>query len=189
MGCLIVFCDACVLYPAPVRDLLMELALQDLFQPKWSNRIHEEWIGNLLKNRIDLTRAKLENTKNLMNEAILDCLVEGFEKLEENLNLPDTNDNHVLAAAIQSKATLIITYNLKDFPCSILGSYGIKAIHPDDFFCELIKKDAMRFILAIKNCHVKLKNPKQDLESYLSNLKEKSLLVKTIDFLLNNIAL
>ncbi len=34
--------DACVLYPAPLRDLLMELALSDLYRAKWSNRIHDE---------------------------------------------------------------------------------------------------------------------------------------------------
>ena len=34
--------DACVLYPAPLRDLLMELALSELYRAKWSNRIHDE---------------------------------------------------------------------------------------------------------------------------------------------------
>ena len=36
--------DACVLYPAPVRDLLMQLALTDLFKAQWTDQIHEEWI-------------------------------------------------------------------------------------------------------------------------------------------------
>lgn len=48
--------DACVLYPAPLRDLLMHLALTGLFKAKWTNEIHEEWIRNLLKQRSDLTR-------------------------------------------------------------------------------------------------------------------------------------
>lgn len=29
--------DACVLYPAPLRDLLMRLALTDRFRARWSN--------------------------------------------------------------------------------------------------------------------------------------------------------
>jgi hypothetical protein len=45
--------DACVLYPAPLRDLLMELALTDLFRARWSEEIHKEWIRNVLKNRPD----------------------------------------------------------------------------------------------------------------------------------------
>lgn len=48
--------DACVLYPAPLRDLLMHLALSDLFRAKWTNEIHDEWIRNVLKDRPDLTR-------------------------------------------------------------------------------------------------------------------------------------
>ena len=36
--------DACVLYPAPLRDLLMHLALTDLFRARWTEAIHEEWM-------------------------------------------------------------------------------------------------------------------------------------------------
>jgi len=44
MSNFIVVYDACVLYPAPLRDLLMYLALTDLFRAKWTDTIHEEWI-------------------------------------------------------------------------------------------------------------------------------------------------
>jgi hypothetical protein len=43
--------DACVLYPAPLRDLLMHLALTDLYRAKWTDAIHEEWMRNVLKDR------------------------------------------------------------------------------------------------------------------------------------------
>jgi hypothetical protein len=46
--------DACVLYPAPLRDLLMRLALTDLYRARWSVQIHEEWIAAVLRNRPDL---------------------------------------------------------------------------------------------------------------------------------------
>ena len=39
---------ACVLYPAPLRDLLMRLALTDLCRARWSDQIHEEWITAVL---------------------------------------------------------------------------------------------------------------------------------------------
>lgn len=69
--------DACVLYPAPLRDFLMELALTDLFKARWTDEIHDEWIRNVLKNRSDLTIEKLTRTKNRMNTAVRDCLVTG----------------------------------------------------------------------------------------------------------------
>lgn len=50
-----VLVDACVLYPAPLRDLVMHLALTDLFRARWTDRIHEEWMRNLLDARPDLT--------------------------------------------------------------------------------------------------------------------------------------
>ena len=39
----VVLYDACVLYPAPLRDLLMRLTLTDLFQARWTDQIHDEW--------------------------------------------------------------------------------------------------------------------------------------------------
>ena len=51
MSRLVVVYDACVLYSAPLRDLLMQLALSDLFRAKWSHHIHEEWIKAVLKNK------------------------------------------------------------------------------------------------------------------------------------------
>ena len=41
--------DACVLYPAPLRDFLMRLALTDLYRARWTDMIHDEWTHNVLK--------------------------------------------------------------------------------------------------------------------------------------------
>ena len=59
--------DACILYSAPLRDLLMQLALTDLFRARWTEQIHNEWMRNVLKNRPDLTLEQLTRTKELMN--------------------------------------------------------------------------------------------------------------------------
>ncbi len=71
--------DSCVLYPAPLRDLLMHLALTDLFQAKWTDTIHQEWMKNVLANRPELTLYQLQHTRDLMN--MHDCLVTGHEVL------------------------------------------------------------------------------------------------------------
>lgn len=67
MANFIVIYDSCVLYPAPLRDLLMRLALTDLYQAKWTRDIHCEWIRNLLKNRSDLTEERLQLTQAKMD--------------------------------------------------------------------------------------------------------------------------
>ncbi len=118
--------DASVLYSAPMRDLLMNLALTELFRARWTEAIHEEWIGSLLKNRSDLKRERLESTRDLMNAAVPDCLVKDYEDLIPGLILPDPDDRHVLAAAIRSRADVIVTTNLKDFPIHTLKRYGVE---------------------------------------------------------------
>jgi hypothetical protein len=102
----------------------MWLALTDLFKARWTSRIHDEWISNVLQNRPDLTLEQLTKTRNLMDRNVRDCLVTGFERLIEGLELPDLDDCHVLAAAIRCHADLIVTFNLKDFPSQCLEPYG-----------------------------------------------------------------
>lgn len=116
MGTFTAFLDASVLYPAPLRDLLLELAVSDLYRAKWSNAVHGEWINALLRSRDDLTRERLERTRDLMNAHVRDALVTDFDQLIGILELPDPDDRHVLAAAIKGRADLIVTANLKDFP-------------------------------------------------------------------------
>jgi hypothetical protein len=90
--------DACVLYPAPLRDFLMRLALTDLFRARWTDMIHEEWIRNVLARRPDIEPAALERTRSLMNAHVRDCLVSSFEHLIPSIDLPDPDDRHVVAA-------------------------------------------------------------------------------------------
>ncbi len=108
--------DACVLYPAPLRSLLMYLAVTDLYRARWSNDIHEEWMRSVVEDHPDITRAQVERIRDLMNAHVRDCLVTGYESLIPSLTLPDPDDRHVLAAAIRCGADAIVTANLKHFP-------------------------------------------------------------------------
>lgn len=174
--------DACVLYPAPLRDLLLELAACSLFRAKWSNEIHEEWIAALLASRPELDPAKLERTRTLMNQAVLDCLVEGHTALLPSLKLPDPDDRHVLAAAIHSGADAIITFNLKDFPETVRDQFNIEVLHPDDFIRFQFDFDNAAVILAAQRCRSRLSNPEIEVSQYLEILARQRL-TKTVDAL------
>lgn len=167
--------DACVLYPAPLRDFLMRLALTDLFRAKWSDMIHEEWTRSLLAKRPDLTREQLERTRGLMNAHVRDCLVEGFEYLIEAVELPDPKDRHVLAAAIHGRADVIVTYNLKDFPTEFLETYGLHAQHPDEFIGHLIDLAPNAVVAAAKAHRQSLRNPSKSVAEYLNTLERQEL--------------
>src|SRR5437016_6183223 len=92
--------DANILYPAPLRDLFIRLAQAGLVQAKWTEQIHDEWFRNVVADNPRVSPERLERTRRLMNEAIRDCLVEGYEALIPGLTLPDPDDRHVLAAAL-----------------------------------------------------------------------------------------
>jgi predicted nucleic acid-binding protein len=171
--------DACVLYPVFLRDLLMHLALADLFRAKWTDDIHDEWIRNVLKNRSDLTLERLQRTRDLMNRNVRDCLVFDYQDLIPSLTLPDANDRHVLAAAICAGADVIVTYNLSDFSATTLEQYGIEAQHPDEFIIHLIDLAPSTVCQAIKQVRANLRNPPYTVEELLA-VYEKRELARTV---------
>ena len=167
--------DACVLYPAPLRDFLLELAMTQLFRAKWSDEIHDEWIRNVLKNRPDLTPEQLARTRALMDAAVMDCLVDGYQALVLALALPDEDDRHVLAAAIHCGADAIVTFNLKDFPAAELEKYDIEVLHPDDFIHHQFGLAQAAVIVTAQRCRSRLTNPPKSVEEYLDTLASQSL--------------
>jgi len=159
--------DACVLYPAPLRDLMMWLGLSGLYRARWSAQIHEEWTRNLLKNRPDLTMEQLSRTVALMDKAIPGALVTGHEVLCAELTLPDPDDRHVLAAAIRCKAEVIVTFNLKDFPPETLDAFDIEPQHPDEFIIDLWDLDQAAVLASVQRHRATLKSPAMSAEQYL----------------------
>src|SRR5579872_28797 len=166
--------DSCVLYPAPLRDFFMRLAVQ-LYQPKWTETIHEEWIRSVLADRPDLTRAQLARTRELMDRHGGACLVTGYEELIPALTLPDPDDRHVLAAGIRAGANVIVTANLSDFPAEILSKYGIEAQHPDEFINHLLDLAPHVVCGAAKRQRESLKNPPKTVDEYLESLERQGL--------------
>ncbi len=167
--------DANVLYPAPLRDLLLHMARTGLYQARWTQDIHQEWMQKLLQNRPDLTRQQLERTRELMNRAVLDCLVTGYQELIPALTLPDPDDRHVLAAAIRCGADAIVTLNQRDFPADTLKTYGLEALHPDEFVLDLIDLDTARVLKAIKIQRSLLRQPPKTAQELLETLKAQGL--------------
>jgi hypothetical protein len=169
---LIVLYDACVLYPAPLRDLLVRLALLDRFQARWTDEIHDEWTRNVLADRPDISSESLARCRRLMDLHVPDCLVTGYQSLIPTLALPDAEDRHVLAAAIHAGAGLIVTFNPSDFPASILGQFHIEAVHPDEFVARLWAEQADSVLKAVRLQRAGLKNPPRTAAEYLATLEK-----------------
>jgi predicted nucleic acid-binding protein len=161
--------DACVLYPAAIRDALMSLHFAGFYAAKWTTQIEHEWTSNLLKNRDDLSAERLAVTCQKMHRVVRDWQVTGHESLIPGLSLPDPDDRHVLAAAIRGHADCIVTANLDDFPKDYVAGFDLEVIHPDDFLVLQLDLDEVRALKVFKGMRTRLENPAMSPEAFVQN--------------------
>lgn len=180
--------DADVLHRAPVRDLLIRLAGRPRLnlRARWTDRILDEMVDSITRRRPELAD-RIGRTRRLMVQAVPDCLVTGWEPLVDDLDLPDPDDRHVLAAAIMSGAELIVTYNVADFPDEALASYDVKASHPDDFLASLIDLNAAVVVQVLNEQVRALRNPPETMDGLLERLRTTHHLTRTVDLLMEHL--
>ncbi|HEX4914690.1 MAG TPA: PIN domain-containing protein [Vicinamibacterales bacterium] len=171
--------DACVLYSPGLTSLVIDLARTGLFRAKWTSRIHDEWTRAALETLGESARAKIDKRRTEMDAAIQDCLVEGYEPLESALALPDPHDRHVLAAAISCKASVIVTYNVRDFPESALAPHYVDVQHPDDFLRHAASLDLHAVLEAAQATRRRRKNPPCSAEDFLAEMRNNWQLATT----------
>ncbi|CUH39727.1 hypothetical protein JSE7799_02455 [Jannaschia seosinensis] len=129
------FLDACVLYPTVLREILTGVAAAGLYRPLWSPRVLEEWAratrklpdGEVIaRGEIAALRARFPQSE-----------VRPGAATEARLWLPDRNDIHVLAAASDAGADILVTLNLRDFPRRDVTAEGMALENPDAFLMDL----------------------------------------------------
>lgn len=166
--------DANLLYPFHLRNLLVQFGVDAVIAPRWTARIHAEWIGNLVAaGRAPKERLLL--TLDLMNSALPEADVQGWETRMNGLTLPDPDDHHVLAAALAAGAGTILTMNLRDFPASALAPHGVAAAHPDDFLCELHDADPDLLRASTEAAQANLSRSTPSVAAYLDLLDRQGL--------------
>ncbi|MCR9066951.1 MAG: PIN domain-containing protein [Cytophagales bacterium] len=155
--------DTCAIHPLFVRDYLFWLAYYELFTPKWSSHIFDEW-KRLLQEK-GLNEEEIAKRIGRANAAFPDAMVTNYEKIIDGLTLPDPDDRHVMAAAIKTNANVIVTNNLKDFPEEYLKDFGLLAKTADDFITDIIDLNHEIAIKAFRSMVLARKNPAiNDLE-------------------------
>jgi PIN domain len=169
------FLDASALYPSLLRNILMRLAMRDLFRAFWSQRVQDEWTRAVLRDRPHLPTASIERTRRLMDENIDDASVSGYEPLIETITLPDADDRHVLAAAIHCGASIIVTANLRDFPAETLARHDIETRHPDAFILGLLTVSPNEVIASLRELRGDLTNPPMTASDLLAALARQGL--------------
>lgn len=166
----VVIYDACVLHPAPLRDLLIRLARAGLVRARWTDAILDECFRSIVRRRPELA-APLERTRELMIAAVPDCLIDGYAGLIDTVELPDPDDRHVLAAAIRGGADAIVTANLGDFPQNVLNRYQVEAKHPDDLVVELVDSAPAVVLAVVARQAADLRRPPRSVDDVLDLLQ------------------
>jgi len=141
----IVFADANVLYSRVLRDYLLYAAIRQLITVAWSKKVLDEVERNLLAKNpsftVESAKLLIEKMTDAFPYAEIDPDPEHYEQLLQ-INLPDEDDRHVLAAAIAAEAEIICTSNTKDFPASIASELGMKVMSPDELLSWLTNKNS-----------------------------------------------
>jgi hypothetical protein len=59
-------------------------------------------------------------------------------------------DRHVLAAAVQIEAPIIVTFNLRHFRTEHLAPWGIRALHPQSFLIEIFRQEESAVMMKLE---------------------------------------
>lgn len=169
VGCESSCCDSSVLVPSVLRDTLLTLAEDELFEPLWSTQILAE-VRRTVVARRGVPPEVIDRTLALMARAFADACVTGWESLVADLDLPDPDDRHVLAAAIAAQASVIVTANLRDFPAHTLDLHGVSAVHPDAFLLGLATAHSEHVMEALSDQVARYRRPAMTISGLLDRL-------------------
>jgi predicted nucleic acid-binding protein len=162
------YLDTCTLYSIAVTDTCLRLAHAKLVEPKWSADVLEELNRNLVA-KVGLTSDKAAARIRAMQRAFPDAEVTGYERLTASMTC-DAKDRHVLAAAIHSGSSDLVTFNLKDFPLHSTKPYDIRVVHPDKFLLEQLAKSPRAVLQVIQEQAASKRHPPMSSRELLENL-------------------
>ena len=172
--------DANVLVGALARNMLLSLAEAGLFRPRWSAEILDECERALARRIGNPSMAKTQRGR--MQVAFPEAMVTGYRALAPAISLPDPDDAHVVAAAIRTRATVIVTDNLRDFPVALLSEYDLQAVSLDGFLADLLDLAGPDAVTALTVMRRRFRNPTFTGDALIRRAEELGLL-QTADLL------
>jgi hypothetical protein len=139
------FLDANVLRGQLTTDVLLTLAHERLFTPKWSAEVLQE----VKRNRPDgVTAERINSRFSQMNKVFPAAMTSDYEGLVPEMRA-DEKDKHVLAAAVHSRSTVLVSENTKDFDPPSNGPNAIRIERTSDFLNGLLADNPDRVVAAM----------------------------------------
>jgi predicted nucleic acid-binding protein len=161
--------DACVLFPASLRDTLLRAADSDLYNLCLTDEILEEMRRNLVKK--GMPEDKSQRLVVTIRKEFAEALITHHRPLIASMP-NNEKDRHVLAAAVASRAHLIVTQNLRDFPPHLLAPFEVAAQSPDEFLIYLFHFAPERIIQILLEQSADLGKPAMRVGDVLDTLKQ-----------------
>lgn len=167
-----VLIDANVFVATWTLDVILSLADRGMLEPCWSEAVLEE--AREAVDRVHGTKGGIRYIA-AAERAFPYAMAEPDEEDLVDVELPDPDDRHVVAAALAGGCDVIVTYNVRDFPADTLASLGLCVLHLDDFLMETAAADpdgvavAMQALIAVK------RRPPRTIEEELAGLRANML--------------
>lgn len=173
--------DACVLYPASLRDLLLTLAALDAYDVAWTDEVLEEVRRNVVADHPDIdTNRFVSHALGAMRPVFPEANVTGYEELIATLD-NDPKDRHVAAAAIAAGASAIVTENVKDFRSSLLDSAGIEILTSGQLVGRLLDTEADVVFTAVEQMSRRWTRPPRTVAEILDLLEDHPTMGPAVD--------
>jgi predicted nucleic acid-binding protein len=166
----VVVYDACILYPFNLKNAVIQCAVDRLVHARWTDDIHEEWIGNLLEANPRLTRERLERTRDLMDAAVPGGRISGHHRWIPSVSLRDQNDRHIVAVAIEAKADAIVSAD-RHFRNRDLAPHALVVWRPDDFLMRLYRADPEATVASMANARRNLSRSEPTATEFVAGLR------------------
>jgi hypothetical protein len=168
--------DACILYPFHLRNIVMQFAVDRLVDARWTDAIHDEWIRNLSANAPAIPIERLRRVQLRMNETLPSANIVEYQQHIPSLSLPDPKDHHVAAAGIAAQASVILTWNLRDFPMRELKKYSLRGENPDVFLSALYDEVAELTVASLARARRNLSKSHLSVSGFVDILRQHKLL-------------
>ncbi|MGY2051342.1 hypothetical protein [Methylobacterium sp. JK268] len=161
-----VVADANVLWSPHQRNLLLQLAHQDVFRVFWTDLVIEEWLRNVEPDQ----RTRCERrTVPLMRRHFPDAWLPAIAAIP--FGRTDPKDRHVAAAAVHVAPSVLVTWNLTDFDVEALGPHGVEVLSPDRFLKRILDRDSAAVLEFTRQAQVNLTRTAPTSETYKSLLR------------------
>jgi len=172
----VVVFDACILYPFHLRNIVVQIAVDRLVDARWTDEVHDEWIRSVVANMPVIPIERLQITRRLMNDALPGAMVTGYQRHIQTITLPDPYGRHVVAAGIAGGASIVLTWNLRDFPAREMKKHGLRRQTPDAFLVDLCDQAPDLTLASLANARRNLSKTRVSASDFVNIVKNQGLI-------------